>query len=837
MTANDTDFDDDVVEDGVDDDDGIDDDSEADDDFMRLLQRVAALPVVVPPRDRTGETIAHYRLEAVLGRGAMGEVWRAWDLRLERAVALKLVVDDGAVASDGALAEARHAAKIAHPRVAAVYDTGVVTSNNGEGVDEGLAYIVMALVDGEPVRAAIQRGPMAAADVFAVAIDVAEALEALHRAGVVHRDIKPDNIVVGRDRRACVVDFGVAAHDDADAKVDAGGDAGGDVAGTPAYMCRAQAEGHRAPRHDVYSWAITMAELALGAHPRAGATTLPALPALPEALHGVTGLAALIWRCAQEPRPDDGAPTDGAALLGALRALEERPKKRRAAMISVGAGIAVVAVALAVVVAVTPRLPPSQQSIPVVSRDLAGQARFRSAVDALYVGDFDGAVTPLVDVVRGAGTGTGTRTHDDVAWPALLLIMLEQHERAGLDAQNTLNTLANHKEASVRALAHLGRLRSVSSPQAVATSNSAEVDDDVDAAVAAYAALDDDAYFERALLAWAIPWQNSVDEKLARLRDVEAIDRTPALPAVVAVNALLRDSRTDDATAFAKAALEKWPGNGALTGVVVRQAIADGDLDDAAAGIKALLQASPTDVETQFMAFDLALRQGRCAEARATATRLITGPMAPQTIRKAGGLSAIALFSFGCLRDGTALFHDVVTNAGAESAPGTLTEVAVVLAILATGLERPDVARAVVADVGLDVDAIFGCDAEIPSSWPEHARRLVRAERAVGGCGADVDAAIDAVGGNGVSDDVRRSLWRARAHPADRARHHGDIRAQGTRCARASLYAELPCRVGVVVALAAGGNGISDDDVRLARELWPGPDADLAVVSAVFGGR
>ncbi len=483
--------------------------------------------------------------------------------------------------------------------------------------------------------------------------------------------------------------------------------------------------------------------------------------------------------------------------------------------------------------AVTPRLPPSLQSVPRVSDNVALQARFRAGVEAIYVGDLEAAANPLVDVVRAGST---TRASDvDVAWPALLLFLLDRHESAGLDA-NVLATLGAHRDPRVAALSRLARARSVTGAQAL------RPDDDIaafDAAVSAYEHAADDDYFGRLVLAWSIPWRTQVDEKLARLRAVEAIDPGPAMPTLASVFALVRAGRSDDAVAVANDGLLARPENRALAAVVLRDAIERGDLDDDDPRLKALLRSSPNDIETQFFPFDLALRSGRCGDARDTITRLIHGPISTAALKRAGGLGALALASFGCIDDAAAVFHDVVAES--DAADAVVSEFAVGIALVADLSGRADVVAAVFRDVG--VGDVLACDAQAPAAWSGQAQRLIAAERAVRACPNDndgddaavdaaaVDAAIDAATGGaaatGVRDAARRTWWLARAHPEARARHLADVVALAERCKGTSLSAEQPCRALVVAAIVGADKDLSDDDRRLIQALWPGPDPGL----------
>jgi serine/threonine-protein kinase len=195
---------------------------------------------------------AQYELDREIGRGGMGIVYRAKDRRLKRQVAIKLLPPELAFRSEirsRFLREAETAAQLSHPNIVPIYS-----------VDEreGLVYFVMALVEGENLAQILHtRGRFAPDDTRRILHDVAEALAYAHERGVVHRDIKPDNILLDQDDgRVMVTDFGIAraVSEGADARLTATGMA----IGTPAYMSPEQSLGEREVdgRSDLYSLGI-----------------------------------------------------------------------------------------------------------------------------------------------------------------------------------------------------------------------------------------------------------------------------------------------------------------------------------------------------------------------------------------------------------------------------------------------------------------------------------------------------------------------------------------------------------------------------------------------------
>jgi len=228
---------------------------------------LVARKVVTP--SMTGRVLGRYTLTERLGAGAMGVVYRADDLGLGRHVALKLLHRPDDALTDRLVREARSMAQVNHPHVVAVYDVGVV---------DGATYIAMELVTGTSLRS-WQQQPHTVAEIVEAYIAAGRGLAAAHAAGIVHRDFKPDNCLVGSDGRIRVTDFGLAAPRPAVRGEEGGRPAdlhlttSGSVLGTPAYMAPEQFRGGNIdPRTDQFNFCVALFEALYGMRPFAGKT-------------------------------------------------------------------------------------------------------------------------------------------------------------------------------------------------------------------------------------------------------------------------------------------------------------------------------------------------------------------------------------------------------------------------------------------------------------------------------------------------------------------------------------------------------------------------------------
>lgn len=233
-----------------------------------------------------GQTLKHYVVESKLGQGGMGVVYRARDTRLNRPVALKVLAKE--VTGDAErrrrfLREAQAAAAVTHPGIAQVYDVDEV---------DGVIFIAMEFVEGRTVRQMIAAGEVDLLKAVDIALQVASGLAKAHEAGIVHRDIKSDNVMVTAEGHAKLLDFGLAKliHPDADSTtagelVTRGASSAptrlGTVMGTIAYMSPEQARGREVDqRSDIFSLGVMIYEMSTGRMPFEGTSPVDTMHAI-----------------------------------------------------------------------------------------------------------------------------------------------------------------------------------------------------------------------------------------------------------------------------------------------------------------------------------------------------------------------------------------------------------------------------------------------------------------------------------------------------------------------------------------------------------------------------
>ena len=212
---------------------------------LKLLDQRAAdlFAGLSPTKTEIGSFLGPYKIEGLLARGGMGQVFRATDTRLGRPVAIKISNEEFIGRFQQ---EARAIAALNHPNICTLYDVGP-------------DYLVMELVDGETLAARIKRGKLSVEQTVRYGAQIAEALAAAHAKGIVHRDLKPGNVMLTKTG-VKVLDFGLAR-----SGVEPGLTAHGAVMGTPAYMAPEQLEGKKSDaRTDIYALGLMLLEMATG---------------------------------------------------------------------------------------------------------------------------------------------------------------------------------------------------------------------------------------------------------------------------------------------------------------------------------------------------------------------------------------------------------------------------------------------------------------------------------------------------------------------------------------------------------------------------------------------
>ncbi len=272
----------------------------------------------------TGDRLGPYEIQSPLGAGGMGEVYRARDTRLDRDVAIKVLRQefDDARSFERFEREARAASALTHPHICAVFDIGAA---------EGRPFLVLELIEGRTLREAIGSRPMDVRAAVAIGAQIADALEAAHARGIVHRDLKSGNVMIGARGQVKVLDFGLAKQIDAvEGRDPVTRDAltlAGVVVGTPTYLAPELLRGAPADtRSDVWALGIVLYEMLTGRVPYEGTTAFAIgeqiardpVPPLPATVPLV--LQRVVERCLAKP-PEDRYRTAGevrAALEAAL---------------------------------------------------------------------------------------------------------------------------------------------------------------------------------------------------------------------------------------------------------------------------------------------------------------------------------------------------------------------------------------------------------------------------------------------------------------------------------------------------------------------------------------
>jgi serine/threonine protein kinase len=263
----------------------------------------------------SGERLGHYEVISLIGSGGMGEVYRARDPRLGREVAVKTLRSAGADARARLWREARAAASVSHPSVCQIHDVGETSDN---------IYIVMELLQGEPLAHRLMDGPLAVDQAIQVALSILGALTALHSRDIVHRDLKPSNVFL-TDSGVKLLDFGLARSRQTISGAELTITQAGTIVGTPRYMAPEQwGDGPPDPRSDIFTTGSLLFEMLTGTPAFAGNDLVQVyhniMSSHPPPLAGsaVTAAVDAVIHRALEKRLDDRYPTAD-AMTQALR--------------------------------------------------------------------------------------------------------------------------------------------------------------------------------------------------------------------------------------------------------------------------------------------------------------------------------------------------------------------------------------------------------------------------------------------------------------------------------------------------------------------------------------
>jgi eukaryotic-like serine/threonine-protein kinase len=411
-----------------------------------------------------------YRLDSVIGRGGTAAVWQGFDERLGRMVAVKLLADNATSADPVAAQrfdrEARTVAGLAHPNIVAVYDAGT---------EAGQRYLVMELVDGYSLATLLRDGPLDIDQVLPIARQVCEALAAAHAAGVVHRDVKPANILLSRTGAVKVCDFGIAALQHA-ATSAASLTGPRSAVGTSDYMAPEQAAGDRVDgRADLYALGCVLYAMLTGAPPFAGDSPIavasqhlhrPPAPVTVGRPDTPPALAVVVNRLlAKNPadRPEHAG--EVAAQLAELAAHPATPATatvERAPTIGAARATATVVPPTRTIPVVDDYPPPAKQGLRLGPAGIAAVALGAAIVAALAVawsltagtrppGGEQAANPPAT--TQSAPVGTATASLDATTQINLVRTVIAAQTQAGQLKPNVANDLTRRLDEAARHLA------------------------------------------------------------------------------------------------------------------------------------------------------------------------------------------------------------------------------------------------------------------------------------------------------------------------------------------------------------------------------------------------
>ncbi len=394
-----------------------------------------------------GKVLAHYRVVGSLGKGGMGEVYVAEDAKLHRRVALKVLPQEMAADPERRARfqrEAQAVAALNHPNIVTVYSI--------EETD-GVHFITMELIEGKTLTEMVPRKGFTTSRLLGIAIPLADAVSRAHRAGITHRDLKPDNIMVDSEGRLRVLDFGLAKLRDASdpeegtqVRTAAAGTEEGRILGTVAYMSPEQADGKPVdPRSDVFSLGTILYEMASGERPFCGDTSMSTIGAIlkdePASVTELNSslprhLGRIIRRCLAKD-PDrryqtaldlrnelEGlkAEIDSGESMGEPGSATPRPRRRSRIPVVLGVGAVIAAVAvLAVLLREEPDASPTMYTSRPITATLGWKGDLDWSPESEFIaytevtsGSLDVMVKPVAGgdaVVRAGGPGDQVSPH------------------------------------------------------------------------------------------------------------------------------------------------------------------------------------------------------------------------------------------------------------------------------------------------------------------------------------------------------------------------------------------------------------------------------------------